>query len=239
MVSPRKLAAAAGLCYLVTHAASIGGLVLYGPVLNNSGYVLGRGPDTRVLLGALSEVILALAIIGTAVTLFPVARRHNEALAAGYLGLRTLEASVIIVGVVSLLSVVTMRRHATHGPHPDAALLAVDKALVAAHDWTFLIGPDFVCGANTVLMAYVMYRAGLVPRFIACLGLIGGPLIFASAIAVLFGAYPQISVWGSLTAIPVFAWELSLAIWLLAKGFKPSPLTALPGARTPAAAGRP
>ncbi|MFI1166472.1 DUF4386 domain-containing protein [Streptomyces sp. NPDC020801] len=238
MASPRKLATAAGLCYLLTHVASIAGLVLYGPVLNSPGWVLGRGPDTRVLLGALSEVILVLAIIGTAVTLFPVARRHDEAAAVGYVGLRTLEAAVITVGIVGLLSVVTMRRHASEGPGTDtASLVTLDKALVAVHDWTFLLGPNFVCGANTVLMAWLMYRSGLVPRFIAVLGLVGGPLIFASAAAELFGLYRQVSVWGFLTAIPVFTWELTLAVWLLAKGFKPSAAAVLPAAPTMAAAG--
>ncbi|MFJ9773987.1 DUF4386 domain-containing protein [Kitasatospora sp. NPDC101157] len=221
MASPRKLATAAGVCYLVTHVTSIGGLILYGPVLHNADYIAGRGADTRVLLGALFEVVLAIAIVGTAFTLFPVARRHSEGLAVGYVGLRTLEAAVITVGIVSLLAVVTLRQSPPQGADPSS-LLVTGRALVAVHDWTFLLGPNFVCGANTVVMACLMYRSQLVPRFIAVLGLIGGPLIFASAIAELFGLYQQVSGVGSLTAIPVFAWELTLAIWLIARGFKPS-----------------
>jgi hypothetical protein len=223
VTSPRKIATAAGVCYLVTHVTSIGGLVLYGPVLNSPDYIVGSGPDTRVLLGAFFEVILALAIVGTAVTLFPVVKRQNEAVALGYAGLRTLEAAIIAVGIASLLAVVTLRQHLAGAAGTDtASLITVGKALVAVHDWTFLLGPNFVLGTNTVLLAYLMYRSGLVPRFIAVLGLVGGPLVFASAIAVLFGLYKQVSVWGSVTAVPVFAWELTLAIWLIAKGFKPS-----------------
>ncbi|MEU9993620.1 DUF4386 domain-containing protein [Streptomyces sp. NPDC048045] len=220
MASPKKLATAAGVCFLITHVTSIGGLALYGPVLNNTDYVAGRGADTRVLLGALFEVVLAIAIVGTAFTLFPVARRHSEGLAVGYVGLRTLEAAVITVGIVSLLAVVTLRQHPPQGADP-ASLLTTDRALVAVHDWTFLLGPDFICGANTTVVAYLMYRSQLVPRVIALLGLIGGPLIFASAIAELFGLYQQLSGVGALTAIPVFAWELALAIWLITRGFKP------------------
>lgn len=223
MTSPRKIATAAGVLYLVTHVTSIGGLVLYGPVLNSPDYIVGSGPDTRVLLGAFFEVILAVAIVGTAVTLFPVVKRQNEGVALGYVGLRTLEAAIIAVGIVSLLAVVTLRQHLAGAAGTDpASLVTVGKALVAVHDWTFLLGPNFVLGTNTVLLAYLMYRSGLVPRFIAVLGLVGGPIVFASAIAVLFGLYKQISVWGSVTAVPVFAWELTLAIWLIAKGFKPS-----------------
>jgi len=205
--------------YLVTHVTSIAALALYGPVLNSSDYVVGSGADNRVLLGALLEVICALAIVGTAVTLFPVVKRQNEGIALGYVGLRTLEAGIISVGIVSLLAVVTLRQH--HAGTDATSLVTVGRALVAAHDWTFLLGPNFVLGTNTVLLAYLMYRSGLVPRFIAVLGLVGGPLIFASAIAELFGVYKQVSVAGALTAVPVFAWELTLAVWLIASGFKP------------------
>ncbi|WP_436492516.1 DUF4386 domain-containing protein [Actinokineospora sp. HUAS TT18] len=205
MTSPRTTATAAGVLYLLTHVTSIAALLLYGPLLDDPGHT-GAG----IRLGALLEVVLMLTIVGTAITLYPVVRKQNEALAMGYVALRTLEAAVIGVGVVSLLAVITARE--------------AGRALVAVHDWTFLLGPNFVLGTNTVLLAYLFYRSGLVPRFIAVLGLIGGPLVFVSAIGVLFGLYEQVSVPGSLAAVPVFLWELSLAVWLIAKGFKPSPL---------------
>ena len=232
MTSARKIAITAGVLYLVTHVTSIAALALYGPVRDNTDYIVGPGADTRVLLGGLFEVVLALAIVGTAVTLFPFVKRQNESVALGYVGLRTLEAGIILVGVVSLLSVVTLRQHlaATSGVQADA-LVNLGRALVALHDWTFLVGPDFVLGANTVLLAYLMYTSRLVPRFIPVLGLIGGPLIFASAIAVLFGAYSQVSAWAAVTAVPVFAWELSLALWLIAKGFLPSAIATDPRPR--------
>lgn len=220
MDSARKSAIAAGSFYFVTHVTSIAALALYGPVLNHPAYVLGAGADTRIRLGALLEVVLALAIVGTAVTLYPVVRRQNTAAALGYVGLRTLEASVILVGVVSLLAVTTLRRDHPAGASADALTVA-GRSLVAVHDWTFLVGPDMVLGTNTVLMAYLMYRSGLVPRFIGVLGLVGGPLVFGSAVAILFGAYGQTSTWGALSAVPVFAWELSLAGWLVVKGFRP------------------
>jgi hypothetical protein len=162
-VPSRKIATAAGVLYLVTHVTSVGALILYGPVLNNAGYIVGSGPDTRVLLGAFFEVILAFAVVGTAVTLFPVVKRQNEGVALGYVGLRTLEASIIIIGVVSLLAVVTLRQAGIAGTD-QATLVTVGWALVSVHNWTFLIGPSFTSGTNTVLMAYLMYRSGLVPR---------------------------------------------------------------------------
>jgi hypothetical protein len=219
MASMRRTAAVAGTLYLVTHVTSIAGLALYTPVLRDRDYIVGAGADSQVILGAVLEGILALAIIGTAVTLFPVVKRQHEGVALGYVGLRTLEAAIIAAGIVSLLAVVTLRQESAGAD--AASLLTVGRALVVFHDWTFLLGPAFVLGINTVLMAYLMYRSGLVPRFIGLLGLIGGPLVFASAVAVMFGVYEQVSVWGSVTALPVFAWELGLAGWLVIKGFRP------------------
>jgi len=223
MTSPRKLAIAAGVCYLVSDFPAFAAVILYGPILNNVNYIVGSGPDSGVLLGAFLELIVAFAVVGTAVTLFPIVKRQNEAVALGYVGLRTLEAGIIAIGVVSLLAAVTLRQQlAGAGGTDTASLVTLGKSLVAFHNWTFLIGPGFTSGANTVLMAYLMYRSRLVPRFIPVLGLIGGPLVFASAIAVLFGLYPQYATIAAIVALPEFAWELSLAIYLIAKGFNPS-----------------
>jgi hypothetical protein len=103
-------------------------------------------------------------------------------------------------------------------------LVTVGRLLVAVHDWTFLLGPGLLPGVNGLLLGYLMYRSGLVPR--AMLGLIGGPVLFASGIAVLFGLYEQVSVWSLIATVPVFAWEASLGIYLMVKGFSPSPITA-------------
>jgi hypothetical protein len=225
----RRIAIAAGVLYLVTHVTSVAALILYGPVLKSPDYIVGPGADARVLVGALLEVFLALAIVGTAVTLFPIVKRENEGIALGYVGLRTLEAATIIVGVVSLLAVVTLRQQHAESPGAGtASLVPIGRALVSLHDWTFLAGPNFVLGINTVLLAYLLYRSRLLPRFIPILGLIGGPLVFLVALGVLFGLYKQVSVIGAVSAIPAFAWELSLAFWLIIKGFNASALDALP-----------
>jgi hypothetical protein len=133
---------------------------------------------------------------------------------------RVLEAAFIAVGIISLLAIVTLRQDAAGAD--DASLITTGKALVALHDWTFLFGPGLAIGINTTLLAWLMYRSQLVPRAIAVVGLIGGPVVFCSSVAVLFGLYEQTSAVAGLAAFPVFAWEMSLASWLIAKGFKPS-----------------
>ncbi|MFJ7206621.1 DUF4386 domain-containing protein [Streptomyces sp. NPDC098789] len=219
MSPDRRTAVAAGSLFLLTEVAAIAGAVLYRPLLGAADGRLPQGADTRALLGVVCEVVLVVAVAGTGAALFPVLRRHGEGLALGYAFGRLLEAAVIALGIVSVLALVTLRRDAGAADGPAGA----DAALVAVHDWTFLLGPNIALGLNTVLLAYPAYRARLVPRSIAVLGLVGGPLICASAVAVMFGAYAQLSVAGSVAALPVFAWELGLAGRLIVKGFGPGP----------------
>ncbi|MEU1424237.1 DUF4386 domain-containing protein [Kitasatospora sp. NPDC005751] len=232
MDTDRRKGIAAGVLFLVTEVAAVAGLTLYRPLLDGTDYVLGAGADNRVLLGALCEVVLALAVVGTGVTLFPVLRRRHEGLALGYVCVRLLEAVVIVLGLVSVLAVVTLRREAPAASDAGASSFAAAsdagassfavaaKALIAVHDWTFLLGPNLILGVNTLMLAVLLHRTGAVPRVITVLGLVGGPLICASAVAVLFGRYAQLSGPGTAAAVPVFAWELSLAGWLVLRGFR-------------------
>jgi hypothetical protein len=220
MISTRRIALAAGILFLATHVTSITARALYLPILSNPAYIDGGGQDGQVLLGALLEVLLALTIVGTGVALYPVIKRQNEGVALGYVALRTLEAGVIAVGAIPLLTIVTLRQDVATLGSADTVPLA--SALAAFNNWAFLIGPSLICGTNTALLAYLLYRSALVPRFIATLGLIGGPLVFASGTAQMFGIYEQVSVWAGVGAIPVFAWEICLAVYLIAKGFRPS-----------------
>jgi hypothetical protein len=222
--SPRKLAFIAGVFWIITFVASIPALFLYAPVLNHVHYVLGAGSDTRIAVGAFLEVILAIAGIGTAVTMFPIIKRQNESMALGFVASRVLESTIIVVGVISVLSVVTLRKDiGGSGAADPASLLLAGRSLVAIHKWTFLLGPGVCAGlGNGLLLGYLMYRSALVPRRMALLGLIGGPLLLVSCTAVLFGAFKQTSGVAGLLTVPEFLWELSLGIYLVAKGFKTS-----------------
>ncbi|MCZ2849348.1 DUF4386 domain-containing protein [Modestobacter sp. VKM Ac-2978] len=207
----RGNATAAGWFFIVAAVAAIAGLALYQPALGDPAYVLGAGSDGRVLLGGFLEVVLAASCIGTAVALYPVVKRESESVALGYVCGRLLEAAVITTGIAATLSLVTLRG--------AGSSTEVARALIAVHDWTFLLGPGLVIGVNSLLLAWLMHRSRLVPRWIAVLGLIGGPLVFVSSTAVLFGLYEDTSPWRFVAAIPVTAWEMSLAVRLIAKGF--------------------
>ncbi len=217
----RRLALIAGALFVATFVTAIAAVVLYQPLLDDpAGFLLGAGADTPIFAGATLELLLIVANIGTAIALFPILRRQSEGLALGYVAARIVECVFIAVGVVSLLAVVSLRQDVTAD---EGSLLAVGQSLVAIHDWTFLLGPGFVVGVgNGMLLGYLMYRSGLVPRGMAMLGLVGGPLVCISGIAVMFGAFEAGSAPQFLATVPEIAWEGSLGIYLLAKGFKAS-----------------
>jgi Domain of unknown function (DUF4386) len=220
----QKRARIFGLLFAGTFVTSIVGLILYDPVLNDADYILGDGADTRIKLGALCEIFLIITNIGTAVVLWPIVRRQSETLALGYVASRVVESVFIGVGLISLLSVVTLREDLAGAGADSGSLSVAGESLVAFHDWTFLLGPSFGVGVNGVLLGYLFYKSGLVPRQIAIFGLIGGPLIFASSIAILFGAYDQTGGVGFLFAIPEIIFEAGITVYTIWKGFRPSPI---------------
>jgi hypothetical protein len=210
---------------VITFITSIpAALLLYTPVLDHTNYIFGAGADTRVAFGALLEVLLIVANVGSAVVLFPVLKRQNEGLALGYVAARIIESTFIAIGIVSVLAVLTLRRD-VGGTGGTGSLVTAGRSLVAVHDWTFLLGPGWIVGVgNGLILGYLMYRSGLVPRRMAMLGLIGGPLIILSGTAVLFNVIQPGSAGQVIATIPEFVWELSLGIYLMVKGFKPSPI---------------
>jgi hypothetical protein len=227
VTSARRTALVAGVLYLITFFA-IPAVLLLDPVLTDADYIVSARADTQVLWGILLYFITALACIGTAVALFSVVKRQHEGFALGFVTTRIFEAGLIVTGVVSLLAVVTLRQAGADGADA-ASLVAVGRALVALRNGTFLLGDSFMPALNALLLGYVMYRSRLVPRVIPALGLIGAPLLISSTIGTLFGINEPVSVWTGIATAPIAAWELSLGIWLVVKGFNPSaPILAAP-----------
>ena len=224
-MNPQKIARVTGVLFVITFIASIPPvLFLYGPLLDDPRYILGGGAaDNGASVGALLELILIIANIGTAVVLWPIVRRQSDTLALGYVASRVVESTIIVVGLMSLLSVVTLREDFAGAGANAGSLTVAGKSLVDLHDWTFLLGPGFCVGVNGLLLGYLFYRSGLVPRWIAMFGLIGGPLIFASSIAVLFGAYEQDGA-HFFFSIPEIVFEASITVYTIWKGFRPCPV---------------
>jgi hypothetical protein len=211
-----------GAWFLGTFVFSIPAFWFYNPLLNNAGYVLGNGQDTRVAVGALLEICLAICGIATAVVIYPIVKKVNASTALGYVAARTVESILILVGVLSLMSIVALRQDApTGGTH--AGLVDPARALLALHSQVSLLGPQFCAGlGNGILLGYLMWRSRLLPRPMVMFGLVGGPLALLAGTGVLLG------FWGIHAGLPVamtvpeMIWELSLSVWLLVRGFRPS-----------------
>src|SRR3954449_5682774 len=218
--SPRDIARLTGVLWIVTFITSIPALLLYQPLLNDPNFILGAGGgNAGIYLGATLELLLIIANIGTAVVPYSIYRRHGEGLALGFVTARLLESAFIAVGIVSVLSVMTLRQDP--GGASDGTLVAVGQSLVAIHDATFLLGPGFVVGVgNGLIFGYLMYKSGLLPRRMAMFGLVGGPLLCASGIAVIFGAFDAGSAPQFLATVPEIIWEAFLGLYLTFKGFK-------------------
>jgi len=208
-----------GVLFIITFITSIPALGLYQPVLDDPvGYITGGGKDNQIYLGALLEFFLIVSGVGTAVFLYPIARRQNEALAIGYVASRIMESVFIAGGIIFVLGVVGLR-HDLPSAHDVAFTLAALK------DWTFLFGPGFFPLGNGLLLGYLMYRSGLVPRRMTWVGMIGGPLLFTAAVGVLFDLWPAGGTVHALATIPEFIWELFLGVYCTIWGFrKDSPI---------------
>ena len=218
MSSLRKTSLVAGLLYLLTFV-SIPTLALYGEV-KSANYIVGSGPDTPAIISGILEIIIALAGIGTAVVLYPVLRKQNESAALGLVASRILESGTIFVGVAFLLSIVTLRQS---GAGADA--LAASHALVALYDRIFLLGQSFMPAICDLLLGFLLYQSRLVPRGLSLIGIVGGPVLLIGYFSILFGLIGQHVPLAGLLAIPVALFEFSLGIYLVVKGFKPSPIT--------------
>jgi hypothetical protein len=213
----RRSALVAGLFYLITFV-SIPTLALYSALKSDPTWILGSGSDTGVLVGTVLELVVALAGIGTAVALFPVARRQSEAVAVGLVTTRVVEGAVIFTGVVSLLSLVTLQQDL--GAADVSSLMTTGASLTASYNWAFTVGQSLMPGFNALLLGTLLYRSRLVPRALPALGLLGAPLLIGVTVLTVFGVVEQYSELGAIAALPIAVWEFSLGLWLTFKGFR-------------------
>ena len=218
-MSDRTTARLVGWLFLGTFLFSIPGYLLYGPLLDNADYVLGAGKDTQITAGALLEILTAICNIGTAVALYPLARRYTPRAAMGYVTLRVVESTIIVAGIISVLGVLTLRQQFAGTADPETLTIA-GQSLVAFHDWTFLLGPGFCAGiGNGLILGFIMYRSGLLPRRLAAFGMIAGTFAVIAATGALFGVYERQSAPQMLLTLPEMIWELTFGIYLIVTGF--------------------
>jgi len=235
MEPSRKVSLAVGVAYLVTFAASIPQLKLFADVIDDpTAYITNPGSNTALQVGSMLEFLTAASGVATAVALYPISRRISRTAALGFVTSRVIEAALILVGVVSILTVLTLQQHFAGATGAEGQALGVTgESLVSMRQWTFLFGPGVMAGVNDLLLGYLLYRSRLVPRIIPIIGLVGGPLILLSDAVTIFGGWDQISAPALLFGLPVGVFELSVGVWLTFKGFRPAALAALDAPTSP------
>ena len=223
MNAERNTARLFGWLFIATYVLSIPAyFIFYAPVSDEPGFITGAGADESFIvgLGALSETLLIIANIGTATVLYRIIRRQSEAGALSYVAARIMESVFIGIGVIAMLTLLFLREES-----PAIGDAAFGQLLLGVYDRAFLLGPGFFAGlANGVILGWLMYRSGLVPRGMAMLGIVGGPLLLLSATAIMLGLIERGGTLQGIATIPEFFWELSLGIYCVVKGFKPSPI---------------
>jgi len=218
----RKNAKIIAILLITAASSSIVGLILYNPILKEVNYLIsGKENANQIIVGAICELILVVSVISTAFMLFPYLKRQHESLAMGYVCFRFLEAVIIVIGIISVLALLTLSQNFSKNDGTNLSTYQLSGiVLKSIHDWTFILGPNFFLGINTMIYSYLFYKSKLIPRFISLLGITGAVLIFLAAILEMFNVIAQISAWGIILALPIFTYEMSLAGWLIFNGFK-------------------
>jgi hypothetical protein len=217
-ITSQKDAITTGAFFITATIAAIIGISLYDPILNDSNTLSAASANSnQIELGALFELILAFANIGTGIMLFPFLRRYSESWGLAYACFRLLEVVFILIGIISLLSIVKLSQEYTGSEL--ASLQAAARTLKTIHSWSFILGPHFMLGINTFIYSYIFYQSGLVPRKLSILGLGGAVLIFIAAVQEILGYIPHFSTQIIPYAFPIAIYEMILAVWLIRKGF--------------------
>jgi Domain of unknown function (DUF4386) len=224
MNTHRQAATIVGVLFILATVSAMMGLLFYQPILTGPDYFMnGVEQKNQVVLGALMELVLVVTAIGTAIGLFPVLRPYGERIALGHLFFRFLEAVVITIGIVAILSLLTLSQAFVAAVAPNASAYdAAGTLLRSVYKWTSMLGPLFFLGINTFMYSYLLYKSKLVPRPLAVLGLTGATLVFGYAMLVMFGVAVQGSAPFVILALPIAAYEMILAGWLIVKGFNPT-----------------
>ena len=172
--------------------------------------------ERQVIIGMLIELIWALAVVGIPVMLFPILKKHNEALALGFFSLRFIEAISTIVGSIGLLTLLTLSQEFVEAGAPGAShFQSVGTVLLAIRDWAFLIGSGLIWSLSALILNYLLYQSKLVPRWLSVWGLVGATLSFTNYLPQFLGI-DSIEI----LFLPIAVQEMVFAVWLIVKGFK-------------------
>jgi hypothetical protein len=224
MRTSKKTAIIVGVLFIIATVSSSLGFFLRDPILETPVHLVQiAANETLVLIGVLLVLIDCVAVVVIPAMLYPILKKHDPAWALGYLGFRTIESVVIIVGEICLLALLTLSQEFVQAGAPDASYFQTVGGLLltAYRRGTHLIGIQIVFSLTALILNQVLVRARLVPRWISIWGLIGAALLLAAGLIELFGPGPLATI-TTFVSLPIALQEMVFAVWLIVKGFNPS-----------------
>ncbi len=212
----RKNAVTAGVFYIAATVASSITVIIMTSMLDDPDYLVRvAGNEFQVMMAALLMLIDVVAVVGISIVLYPILKKHIEALALGYAAARAIEGVLFTVYVIGILSLLTLSQEFVKAGAPDASYFQTGGAVLrAASDWAFALGLRLAFGVSALLLNYSLYRTRLVPRWLSAWGFVGAILVFAILLFEFFG----ITVL-EISDILIAGQEMVFAVWLIVKGF--------------------
>jgi hypothetical protein len=224
--SHRKTAVVVGLLFILCTAASILSAIITAGLLDAPNYLtLLAAHDGRMVAGALAEFVWAVSAAGIAIGLYPVLRKHNRAVALGALAARTVEGALVLVGMIGLLTLLSVSQEIVAGAADASSFEAVGSSLLAARDWTHGYVMVLAWLAGAFMYYCLLYKARLVPRWLSGWGLVGAALCLGATVYSGFTQQLGFTPVNLAANLLIFAQEIALGVWLIAKGFNPATLT--------------
>jgi hypothetical protein len=227
MSTSRKTAIVVGVLFIIATVFLFVGEAFYQPVLLSPDYLEKAYPNRMIAtIGILIEFACILAIPLIPVFLFPILRKHNEALALGYFGFRFLEAILFVLIQINKLSLIGVSQgYLNDGPTNVSFFQNVGNTIQSLNFWSFSFYVLFFT-VGALMLYTTLYQSKLVPRWISVWGLIAAALLLAGMVLEMLEVFNEFPVGGRelIYAAPIAVNEMVLAGWLIVKGFNPSAL---------------
>ena len=214
----RKTATVVGIVYILGFVVGLVGIGLFNSILGAPDH-LSTVSANSMLLG-FAAVLWLMAVIGDAahgVLMFPVLKQHSERMAIGYLAFRIVDAVFIAVMVLFVLIQIPLGSEYLKAAASDSSFLqALSAVFSQAQQYAYQIGMSAL-GVSGLMLCYTLYKAKLVPAWLAIWGLIGYATILVGMLSAVMG-----SGLGDLSSYAGGLWEAVVGVWLIVKGFNAS-----------------
>lgn len=223
MNSNRKTAIIVGILFLLGFAG-VGTVVLTKPILDSTDYLLKISAEhNAIVMGMFFQIVMAFAVAGIGIFLYPILKKYNEGLALGAAGFRIIEAILFIFAAISILSLISLSQEFVGTGAPGASYFQTSGNLLQEMSyWASQVFAPIAWCIGALMYYYVFYKSRLIPRWLSGWGLISATLFLSGAVLIMFGLIESFSPIQVISSIPIALQEMVLAVWLIVKGFNPS-----------------